>query len=292
MRRRVTRQRVMRERMTTSSRTTLRLRRPPTTRALPLVALSLAALSLGAGGCGVNDPVYFDCKTMGACDPDTSAPLEAAGDGTEVKQTLQLKFRVPTTAEEQERAALGAQLNYTVPSLREDQIHLELRYTITNLGDHQDDFSLNIDGASEFYRYDEEAVAAAFTAANMTPVVHGLYQAIPQTLGPGQVYQGAVREDDFHEMSLDLDAMGRWMAPFLSVLLNRSEVNPIGLDLVPPNLIRPALWEVTLRFNSNQHMTCQFLVRVRDDDQRLWKDGEGVFTPAPATFMPDIPPAN
>jgi hypothetical protein len=73
-------------------------------------------------------------------------------------------------------------------------------------------------------------------------------------------------------------------------LINRSEVNPIGLEMVPANLIRPALWEITPRFNANQHMTCQFLVRVRDDDQRLWEDGASDFAPNPTAFAPAVLP--
>jgi hypothetical protein len=287
------------------------------------LACAIGALVLGAAGCNLNDPTYFDCGSA-TCAPATTAPLEALGDGTEVTQTLQLEFRTPTAGEQQDLQTLSAQVGYTVPWLREDQIHLELLYTITNLTPLKDAngvdnpaaaFSLNIDGASEFYRYDETAVAAAFTAANMDPVVHGLFQAIPQILSPGEVYQGIVREDDFHEMSWDLDAMGRWGIPFLSVLLTPSETllappspsdtadiaalkalvqpNPAnGVVGVPTNLIRPALWEITPRFNSDQHMTCQFLVRVRDDDQRLWKDGDDALMPAPMTFMPVIPPMN
>jgi hypothetical protein len=249
---------------------------------LALVATSvlLAAGSLLGAGCGANEPTYVG--PMG--------PLEVDGQGTEAIQTLQLAFRAPTSAEEAERQKLSAQLGYEVPWLREDRVHVEIRFTVTNLPDsrREGSFSLNVDGASEFVRYDEDA-----------PVGRGLYQAPPpvngQLLGPGQVYQSTVREDDFHEMSLDLDALGRWMAPnFPAVLLYRSETDPTDLkgeyQMAPEKLIRPALWEVTLRFNATQPMRCEFLVRVRDDDQRLWEDGETQFIPSPATYAPMIAP--
>jgi hypothetical protein len=255
-----------------------------------LAAAAALAVGAGVGGCGANEPHYF--PSMGA--------LEVDGTGTEAKQTLQLVFRTPTDAEEQARQSLTAQLNYEVPWLREDRLHVEVRFTITNLDDREASFSLNVDGASEFARYDEDAVAAAFKAANQdNPIVHGLYQAPPpvngQLLGPGEVYQGTVREDDFREMALDLDAMGRWMAPnFPAVLLYRSETDPTDshgeYTTTPPNLIRPALWEITPRFNSTKHMRCDFLVRVRDDDRRLWEDGQNQFTAAPVTYVPMVPP--
>jgi hypothetical protein len=228
---------------------------------LAFVATSvlLAAGSLLGAGCGANEPTYVP-----------GGALEVDGQGTEAIQTLPLVFRVPTSAEEAERQKLSAQLGYEVPWLREDRVHVEIRFTVTNLPDsaREGSFSLNIDGASEFVRYDEDAVAA---------------------------YQSTVREDDFHEMSLDLDALGRWMAPnFPAVLLYRSETDPTDLkgeyQMAPPKLIRPALWEITLRFNATQPMRCEFLVRVRDDDQRLWEDGENQFMPSPATYAPMIAP--
>jgi hypothetical protein len=252
--------------------------------------LALAASGVLATGCGLNEPAYFPA----------TAPLEVDGKGMEAKATLQLVFRTPTASEETARQNLGAALGYEVPWLREDRVHLELRYTITNLGDTEASFLMNIDGASEFARFDEDAVAAAFTAVNMdAPSPRGLFQVRPpaQSIAPGEVLQGTVLEDDFREMALDLDAMGRWMAPnFPAVLLYRSDAgtaqaaatNSVEYAMVPANLIRPALWEVTPRFNSTQPMRCEFLIRVRDDDRRLWEDGDGQFMPTPTTYAPTI----
>jgi len=263
--------------------------------------LTLAVASAFAGACGTNSPSYY---------PGTTA-LDVDGSGAEAKETLQIPFRTPTQAEEQSRQNLSAEVGYEVPWLREDRVHVELRFTITNLDpEAAGSFSLNIDGASEFARYDSDAVAAAFEAVDMdAPAIHGVYQVLPPVngqLSPGEVYQSAVREDDFREMALDLDALGRWMAPnFPAVLLYRSETDPTDKHAeyqgLPPDpktgtptpvtrLIRPALWEVTPRFNANRAMRCEFLVRVRDDDGRLWEDGETQFLPAPPTYAPTIPP--
>jgi hypothetical protein len=81
------------------------------------------------------------------------------------------------------------------------------------------------------------------------------------------------------------------MAPFASVLINRSEVNPIGLEMVPPNVITPALVEVDVTLTANKHMTCEWTLRARDDDDRLWHvTGDPVFHPKPALFVPVLPP--
>ena len=64
-------------------------------------------------------------------------------------------------------------------------------------------------------------------------------------LAPGASYSGIVREDDFAEGELDLDALGRWndadpaSPTFAGVLINRSDVNPIGMNLVPAEPGRP-----------------------------------------------------
>ena len=63
--------------------------------------------------------------------------------------------------------------------------------------------------------------------------------------------------------------MGRWMAPFAAVLINRSDVNPIGLDMVPPTAVIPAMQEIDVTLIAEKHMSCQYMVRVRADDDRL-----------------------
>lgn len=264
---------------------------------LPLLGAAVTATMLGLGGCHTNDPVYF---------PGTML-LETDGSGVEVKATLPLRFRTPTQSEANVRNDLSAKLGYEVPWLREDRVHVEIRYTIKNLETDPDAeggiFSLAVDGASEYARFDSDAVAAAFEAANMDPPSFRLIQVEnPPILKSGEVYQGIIREDDFHEAAIDLDAMGRFMAPFASVLINRSEVNPIGLastpsapasdvkPAAPVQWILPALWEITPRFRADRPMSCQFLVRVRDDENRLWDNGDDEFMPDVQTFAPAVMP--
>jgi hypothetical protein len=262
-----------------------------------LIAAGARAATVAAvatlGGCHSNDPVYFPGTTI----------LETDGSGTEAKVTMPLRFRQPSQSESASRADLSSRLGYEVPWLREDRVHVEIRYTVRNLGDRDGQFSLLVDGASEYARFDFEAVAAAFEAADEEAPPLGLIQIInPPILAPGEVHQGIIREDDFREGAIDLDGMGRFMAPFVALLINRSEVNPIGLELTPSappsdlkpaapvQWVLPALWEITPRFTSDQPMTCEFLVRVRDDDGRLWENGNDEFLPEPVTFTPMVMP--
>ena len=117
-----------------------------------------------------------------------------------------------------------------------------------------------------------------------------------------------MREDDFAEGELDLDALGRWNDPdtasptFAGVLINRSEVPPfIGMGMVPDYtktvrrdrarspgpLVVPAMYEVDVRLKTDAHMQIEYFVRVRDDDDRLLhNDADTLYEPTPALFQP------
>jgi hypothetical protein len=257
-----------------------------TLRAAPraaMTALALAGLA-GAAGCSLNEPVYI------------AAPMDLVGGGTDamgnnirVKGAIVLRFRQPSAAEQKQLDDQTNALGFDVPWLQRDHIHLELTFTLTNTGPAASLFKIGVDGANEYTKFDEDVVAQAFTAAGEAPVYTPLIQPTPVLLDPGQTYQGTVREDDFHEAELDLDAIGRWMAPYAAVLINRSEVNPVGLEMVPPNVVIPAMQEIDLTISSNTTMTCKFMVRVRDDnDQLLHESSDQLFVPTPTVFMPTI----
>jgi hypothetical protein len=253
-----------------------------------IVVCASAALALGCQS--LNEPIYI------------AAPAKLVGTGADmngapsrVKGSVVLRFRQPSAAERKSLDDQGRQLGFDVPWLQRRNIHLELLYTVTNLDPAKTaTFQVAVDGANEFTKYDEDAVAQAFVSANQKPVFVALMAPTPRTLGPSQVFQGVLREDDFVEGSLDLDAMGRWstgaaVAPFPAVLINRSDVNPIGLDKVPANVVIPAMQEVDVTLVSDTPMQVEFMVRVRDDnDQLLHESGDRLFAPTPAVFMPTI----
>ncbi|HEX3698537.1 MAG TPA: hypothetical protein VH374_24405 [Polyangia bacterium] len=251
-------------------------------------ALAVIALAGVAAGCDdLNTPTYFAAP----------AALEAGGtdalgmplpDGT---GSVILLFRQPTAAEQKQIDADQQRLGFDVPWLQRDRLHNEILYTVKNLDTVPGVFTVRVDGANEYTKYDETAVAAAFTAQGEDPVTLPLMRSGPQTVAPGATVQGTLREDDVVEASLDLYAMGKWMAPFASVLINRSDVNPVGLEMVPKNAIIPAMFEFDVAFSADKHMTCSFLVRVRDDDGRLYQKGnDALFMPTPATYAPMVPP--
>ena len=253
-----------------------------------LLASLTLALAPSLACSDLNTPIYFNGPT----------PLLEI-QGTEmiprITNSVTLKFRGPN---KDEQATLDAQkkaLGFDVPWVSRDKVHLEVLFTVTNLDTDPGMFDVTVDGASQYFKYDENVIAAALGQGNndaptYLPLV-SLHPLLPMTLGPGKTYQGTFREDDFDEAEADLDAMSRWMAPFVSVLINRSDVNPIGLEMVPPDVVTPAFVEVDVTLTSDKHMQCEWTLRVRDDDDRLWHvEGDPHFNPKPKLFVPVIPP--
>ena len=247
-------------------------------------AACACAIALASVACNNNDPVYFPGE----------APLESGtGMPGPASATLVVPFRPPSEADRQALAEEGQRLMQEVPWLRADQVSLSLLYTITNLGDRPGQARLDIDGASEFVSYDAQALQAAAVAADPRDdaEVLPLIRRTPVILAPGEVYRGTVREDDFHEAALDLDALGRFQAVPASVLINHSSANPIGLEMIPPaaRYVRPAIFQVTVRFAASTPMRLEFILRVRDQEDLMARGQEAVFAPEPAGYQP--PPA-
>jgi len=271
-------------------------------RRLRASALAPLALTLAAGGLGcsaMNTPIYFNGNM-----PLVTTGMGMNGMQERIKDAISLRFRRPTAAEQKDLDARRAAADpVKVPWIARDNVHLEVLFTVKNLempvpdAGAQDDgtgvFNVMVDGASEFLKYDEDVTAAAVAAPNQPPVFIPLMQARPQMLGPGQTFQGMFREDDFAEAESDLNAMDQLMAPFAAVLINRSDVNPVGLPDggVPPGMVIPAMIEIDVTFTANKAMSCSYVVRVRDDhDQLLHDSGDRLFQPMPTVFQPPPPP--
>jgi hypothetical protein len=248
----------------------------------------------------LNTPVYFQpdmspLTVSGVVDPKTGPSRGETG--------LSLQFRNPTDAEQKGLDQQASALGFDVPWIQRDHVHIELIYQVTNNEPPPDpgagpspydgvaSFSLGIDGANEYTKYDENIVSQVLQQGNNdAPTYLPLIPVTPQTIAPGQTITGTVREDDFAEAELDLYALGTWMAPYTAVLINNSQVNPVGLDSVPPNAVIPALIEIDVNFTANRPMTCIYEVRVRDDDNQLLHiSTDTLFSPTPALFQPPAP---
>ena len=234
----------------------------------------------GLVACGINEPRYF-----------TAPVLESGGDTGESTAVITLPFRSPTAEEADALAAESDERQHPVPWLRTDGVAVSVLYTITNLSDRRASAQLFFDGASEFASYDSAALAAAaaMAAPNEDEItVLALIRPTPLLIEPGATVTGLVREDDFEEAAIDLDAIGRFGATPAAVLINRSEVNPIGLEGLPPLevYVRPALFQIQVGFAAGAPMRVELVVRVRDQAGRLYQAGDTVFEPRPEVYAP------
>lgn len=251
--------------------------------------LALAALApLGLGCQDLNTPIYFPSPVMPAL--AVTGANDAMGNPPRAENGLTLQFRNPTKDEQTELDTDTNTLGFDVPWIQRDHVHIEMTYDVTNTDSKPGMWSIGVDGANQYTKYDENIVAMVLGQGNNdAPQYIPLIPVTPQILGPGQTISGTVREDDFNEAELDLDAIGRWMAPFNAVLINNSQVNPIGLSMVPPNVVIPALIEIDVNFTADAQMNCSYAIRVRDDDdQLLHTASDTLFSPTPTLFVPTV----
>ena len=276
------------------------------------VWIVFGATTTGLACSELNAPLYFKGDAIDAMGMDD--PLPVGG--------ITLRFRQPTDKEQMQldaqRAALAAAnpgYDADIPWVSRDKVHIEVSYKVTNTSQQAATFTLMVDGADQYTKYDTQVVAAALAQGNNNqPTFLPLIAVIPpkDLLAPGASYSGIVREDDFTEGELDLDALGRWNdtamtdPTFAGVLINRSDVDAIGLGMVPggtsviPNtsrlrlnnpglLVVPAMVEIDLRLKTDVPMHLEYFVRVRDDDDRLWhNDADPVLQTNPTLFQPTI----
>jgi hypothetical protein len=259
------------------------------------LAFALAAAAAPSIACSdMNTPIYFNGP----------APLETTGQEPDNRVTngASLRFRAPNKDEQADLDARKKALGFDVPWVSRDKVHLELLFTVTNLDDQAGMFDVMVDGATQYTKYDSNVIAAALAQGNNDKKTYlplmSLHPQLPASLAAHASYQGILREDDFNEGEADIDAMGRWppmdpMAapPFPAVLINRSDVNPVGTSGVPVDVVTPALVEVDVTLTAALHMTCEWMLRVRDDADRLWHvEGDPHFNPHPTLFQPAAAP--
>jgi len=257
------------------------------------------ALALVAGlamlGCQeLNTPLYFKGADIVATGEDGAPPTTTTG--------LSLRFRNPTDKERQALQMQADALGYgmDVPWVSRDKVHIELLYKVTNndMMGRDGTFNVLVDGATEYTKYDFQVVSDAIAMGDPDEAVFfPLMQTMPRMLPAGQTFSGVLREDDFDEGSLDIDALGRWLdtdaasPTFAGVLINDSDVNPVGLNLVPPNVVLPALVEINVILQTAVGMKCEYVVRVRDEDDRLLhNDSDSLYQTSPTLFQPAVMP--
>lgn len=234
-----------------------------------------------AAGCDLNTPVYFAPEA-----PVTSNPDEAYG----ARATVAVVYRRPTPGERDNLRMASEARGVPIPWVRLRDVALSIQYTITNLSDRAGTAFLHVDGATQYTRYDAAMIRQAFVQAamneNNVPYVPSLIQSVPIPVPARASVSGVVREDEIAEAALDLDAIGRWMAPYQVVLYHHSSRSRLGLEMVPAQVELPQFIELTVSLEADRPMRLEFLVRARDARGILAESGDERFSPNPMNFIP------
>jgi hypothetical protein len=250
------------------------------------LAIGVACAAL-FGGCNLNEPSYYPANAAVEI-----GGMVAPGTMVDPFATVELPFRPPRPEEAEDLRAESATRGFAVPWLRSDAVNVSVLYTIKNLGDRPATAHLEVDGASEFASYDVVALRAAAEMAAINNedeiVILPLITTTPIILDPGQQVSGTLREDDFDEAALDLDALSRFGATPAEVLINSSKKSNVGLAMLPPNHIRPALYRVRVGLIGSGHLRLEVVVRVRDEASQLLLTGGDPFAPAPMPYTPPM----
>jgi hypothetical protein len=212
--------------------------------------------------------------------------------GNLATQVVTLPFRAP---DREERARLRDEAGRLgldeVAWIRRSDVRISLDYTITNLDPSPGVAQVLVNGANEFTRYDIESILAAYAAAGTDEedqLVLSLFSGKPVEIPGGAMVSGSVREDDFDEMALDLFALGQFNDEYAALLINHSDVNPKGLEMLPPQAPVPALYDIVVTLIADRMMELNFIIRVRDEGNRLREGNQAPFEPDPVLFVPPM----
>jgi hypothetical protein len=234
--------------------------------------------------CGINAPTYIE--------PEKTIEI-GTNDVYQATESVDIKYRAPTQTERESLQARSRALGYQAPWIDLDRVSISIDYTVTNLSDKPGVATVLVDGANQFTSYDSAAVAMAIQMASMMMMqeedelyIPSLVQTVPLKVPARGQVSGTIREDDFEEALLDLDALGRWSGPFQVVLYHDSDRSKLGLEKVPADLVLPQLQKLMVTLRGNQRMRLEFLVRVRDERGVLAEGDDDVFRPNPMVFAP------
>lgn len=247
-------------------------------------AISVLALMTITVGCSSNSPKYFAPKK-----PLEGGTMTAA----QSTATIEIPFRRPTPEESMRLQEERKKLGFEVPFLQREDIDVSVQYTITNLSDKPGEATVAVDGANEYTSYDLAAIQEYIGTLMLppdadAPTLLSLLQTTKTTIPARGTLSGNIREDDLVEVARDLDAIGRFKGPYLTVLLNDSTATPLGMEMVPRNVKLPQLWRITVTFAATVPMRLDFLVRVRDQANVLAEGKEALYRPSPKAFTPTI----
>lgn len=234
---------------------------------------------------------------IAAVPPSVNTGELAEGEVAMVQLTLPM--RLETMAQAAEREKLAAELGFSamdVPSVRRDDVDVEIEWSLRNVGEEEVTARLAVVGANEIFRYDPAAfVDPEDDDAEPPPPLMG---GKPIVVAPGQTVTGVFREDEIGEASQDLDAFTRAGVNPGFALLTKWKVKSVtgeeggALPAIPSEAVAQLLqMDVTVAANGPVVLSAE--LRVRDRTGRLDANAQDAATlvpPSMTVFMPVFTP--
>ncbi len=233
----------------------------------------LAPLALtSALGCNAQPAYYAGFAPLEIRDADL-ADEEAAHPviGAWTQAEYWLDYRAPAPDELADLQPEGADPAQMVPWIRREDLDISVQYRLVNESDAPLRAWVLLDGATEFFDWNPVASYGMAGGEDANEIAFpSLLGFFPMDLDPGEVRTGEFREDDLSEAMLDLDVMTRFCGGPLALIYNRHEVDPIGMDQVPPDATFAGLGMIRLTLGANAPATLTYTIRVRDEAEVLF----------------------
>ncbi len=233
--------------------------------------LLAAAAMVGTGACN-SLPAYYDGFerleiSASSLDPLTAHPVV----GNFVQTEYWLDYQAPTAEELAELQPAGSEPVDQVPWIRRNDLEVSVQYRLENKTEGPLTAWVTLDGASEFFDWNpiELFGIAGGEDADEIPFP-SLLGLTPIHLEGGEVLTGEFREDDVVEAAYDLDVMTRFCGGPFAVLYNRSEVDPVGTDGVPPGSEIAGFGMIRLTLGADGPAVLDYSLRIRDAAGRLY----------------------
>jgi hypothetical protein len=224
-----------------------------------------------AAAAGCNDPVYLDQHHP--LETRVAAMGGYADDFDLFVVPVRLPYGFEARAMQQETMRLG--LMMPVPWARLSDFDIEINWTMKNLDNQAVDASFFMDGGNEFGDYAPQRYYNPLVPAANQVLPPDLVAISPTHLQANEIRSGVIREDDIHEMAIDLEAITRYPSPgdiagtpFI-VRNHDSTVTNLGLEGVPKTDVTPAMVRFAFHLAAGGHVALDYSVRIRDHVGKL-----------------------
>ena len=216
-----------------------------------------------------NNPAFFDgFETLvidaSVLDPDTAHPVL----GNYVQSEYWIDYGEPPADELAALQPAGAEPAMMTPWVDRDSLEVSLQWRVTNDSDAPIVAWVLFDGSTEFFDWNPVVLYGLGGGEDADEIPFpSLLGFSPRVMEPRETIAGEFREDDMREAALDLDTLSRFCGGPLAVIYNRSEQDPSGTELVPPDAVIAgfAMLRLTLAANGPAHLDYSFRIRDRDE---------------------------